>query len=182
MAKKIRRLVTGHDANGRAVCVSDTAAKCILERASRPGVTLTNLWQSEAVPAAIDGPEETVDGPLMLRPPAGGTVFRIVEFQPEDAAALAELDGRTAFAEMGAADAIVEDARHPFTHRTESVDYAVILDGEITMLLDDSEHQLGAGDVVVQRGTNHAWSNRSDKPCRIAFILLDGVRGRGGES
>ena len=176
MAKQIRRLVTGHDANGRAICVSDTAASSILSRASRPGVTLTNLWQTEITPAPIAGPDESVDGPLILQPPAGGSVFRIVEFEPEDPETLAQLDGRAAFAEMGAAGAIVEGARHPFMHRTESVDYAVILEGEITMLLDDSEHHLSAGDVVVQRGTNHAWSNRSHAPCRIVFVLIDGKR------
>jgi quercetin dioxygenase-like cupin family protein len=76
---------------------------------------------------------------------------------------------------MGAADNIVENARHPFMHRTDSVDYAVVLTGEITMLLDDSEVQLKAGDVVVQRGTNHAWSNQGTETCQIAFILVDAV-------
>ena len=76
---------------------------------------------------------------------------------------------------MGAAHAIVEGARHPFMHRTDSVDYAIIMQGEIYMLLDDSEVYLKAGDMVVQRGTNHAWSNRGTESCFIAFILVDGV-------
>ena len=88
---------------------------------------------------------------------------------------LATLDGKSAFAEMGAAANIVEGARHPFMHRTDSVDYAVILSGEIIMLLDEDEVHLSAGDVVVQRGTNHAWSNRGTEPCVIAFILIDGI-------
>ncbi len=176
MVKMIRRLVTGHDANGKAVCVSDADAGNIHQGASRSGVVLTNLWATDATPAAIDGPEETVDGPLNLEPPADGSVFRIVEFAPEDADALAQVDARAAFAEMGAEDAVIAGARHPFMHRTKTVDYAIILEGEITMLLDDTEHHLTAGDVVVQRGTNHAWSNRGETPCRIAFILLDGAR------
>lgn len=173
MGRAIRRVVTGHDANGKAIVVSDAPATNVLQRPNRPGVTLTNLWQSDTVPTVYDGPEETVDGPFVLHPPKGGAVFRIVEFEPEDPDVLKTLDGRAAFADMGAADNIVENARHPFMHRTDSVDYAVILTGEITMLLDDSEVQLKAGDVVVQRGTNHAWSNRGSETCLIAFILVD---------
>ena len=175
MAKSIRRVVTGHDADGKAIVVSDQTATAILERPNRPGVTLTNLWQTDETPAPVHGPEETVDGPLVLAPPANGSVCRIVEFQPEDPDMMATLDGASAFAEMGAADTVVADARHPFMHRTETVDYAICLEGEITMLLDDSEITVHAGDVVIQRGTNHAWSNRSAAPCRIAFILIDGA-------
>jgi mannose-6-phosphate isomerase-like protein (cupin superfamily) len=175
MAASFRRVVTGHDENGRAVCISDDAATNILQRPNRPGVTLTNLWQCKTSPAEYDGDEETIEGPFILHPPEGGSVFRIVEFEPEDPEILKTLDGKAAFAEMGASDAIVEDARHPFMHRTNSVDYAVILMGEITMLLDDSDVELKAGDVVVQRGTNHAWSNRGKESCLIAFVLVDAV-------
>lgn len=175
MSRKIRRVVTGHDADGKAVCISDDFATNTLQRPARPGVTLTNLWQCTKTPAEYDGASETVDGPFVLHPPEGGSVFRIVEFEPEDPEVMKTLDGRAAFAEMGAADNIVENARHPFMHRTDSVDYAVVLTGEITMLLDDSEVQLQAGDVVVQRGTNHAWSNQGTETCQIAFILVDAV-------
>ncbi len=175
MAKTIRRVVTGHDENGRAICVSDAAATDILQRPNRPGVTLTNLWKCDTSPAEYDGSEDTVGGPFILQPPEKGSAFRVVEFEPEDPEVMKTLDGKTAFADMGAASAIVEDARHPFMHRTDSVDYAVILSGEIIMLLDDDDVHLKAGDVVVQRGTNHAWANRGTEPCRIAFILVDAV-------
>lgn len=175
MARTIRRVVTGHDENGRAVCVSDDAAVNILQRPNRPGVTLTNMWQCKTSPAEYDGDEETADGPVVLQPPHGGSAFRVVEFEPEDPEVIKTLDGKTAFAEMGASDCIVEDARHPFMHRTNSVDYAVILSGEITMMLDDSDVHLKAGDVVVQRGTNHAWSNQGKETCLIAFVLVDAV-------
>lgn len=168
----IRRVVTGHDSNGKAIVVHDATATNILERPNRPGVALTNLWQSFESPR-FDGPEETVADALVLHPPKGGTVFRIVQFDPEDPEVLEKLDGAAAFAEMGAAHNVVENARHPFMHRTDSVDYAVILTGRIKMLLDDSEVELRAGDVVVQRGTNHAWSNQFDEPCQIAFVLVD---------
>lgn len=175
----IRRVITGHDKNGKAVVVSDAAATNILERPNRPGVALTNLWQTEEEPR-FDGPEETVAGALVLQPPKGGTVFRIVQFDPEDPEVLAKLDGAGAFAEMGAAHNVVKDARHPFMHRTDSVDYAIILTGRIKMLLDDSEIELKAGDVLVQRGTNHAWSNQFDEPCQIAFVLVDAEGETGG--
>ncbi len=175
MATSFRRVVTGHDENGRAVCISDNTANNILQRPNRPGVTLTNFWQCNTTPAEYDGAEETVDGPFILHPPKGGSVFRVVEFEPEDPEVMRTLDGKAAFAEMGASDAIVEDERHPFMHRTNSVDYAVILSGEITMLLDDSDVHLKAGDIVVQRGTNHAWSNRGKETCLIAFVLVDAI-------
>ncbi len=175
MAYKIRRVITGHDKNGKAICVSDEMATEILQRDSRPGVTLTNFWQSKNIPTEYDGSEETLGEAFILHPPKNGSIFRMVEFEPEDPEVLKSLDGKEAFSEMGASNAIVENARHPFMHRTDSVDYAVIVRGEITMLLDDSEVELKQGDVVIQRGTNHAWSNKSNETCLIAFVLVDAV-------
>ena len=175
MAKSIRRVVTGHDENGRAVCISDSQATDILQRPNRPGVTLTNFWKCETGPAEYDGAEETLGDKFVLHPPKNGSVFRVVEFEPEDPEVIKNIDGKAAFAEMGAGDNIVEDARHPYMHRTNSVDYAVILSGEIVMLLDDTEVLLKAGDVCVQRGTNHAWSNQGTETCLIAFVLIDAV-------
>lgn len=181
MANTFRRVVTGHDENGVAVVVSDADATHILERENRPGVRLTNFWISDGTPAEYDGPEETCDGNFVLHPPSGGSVFRCVEFGPEDPEVMAKVDGKAAFAEMGAGANVVEGARHPYMHRTDSVDYAIILQGEIDMLLDDSEVHLKAGDIVVQRGTNHAWANRGTQPCIIAFVLVDGVTRRNAE-
>jgi quercetin dioxygenase-like cupin family protein len=175
MAHTFRRVVTGHDKNGVAIVVSDDAATHLLQRPNRPGVTLTNFWISDGTPAEYDGPEDTCEGDFVLHPPTHGSVFRCVEFEPEDPEVIARLDGKAAFAEMGAAANIVENARHPFMHRTDSVDYAIILKGEIDMLMDDSDVHLKAGDVVIQRGTNHAWSNRGTETCIIAFVLVDGV-------
>lgn len=173
MGRKIRRVVTGHDENGRATVIMDSDATCILQRSNRPGVTLTNLWQVDSTPAHMERHDDPVEGPLILHPPENGSIFRIVQFDPEDPEVLARLDGKAAFAEMGAAANVVEDARHPFMHRTDSVDYAVVLTGEIYMMMDDEDYLLKAGDTVVQQGTNHAWSNRGTEPCQIAFILVD---------
>lgn len=174
MARTFRRVVTGLDDQGKAVRVSDGEATTILERPSRPGVRLTDLWKTSESPALYDGPEETVADPLILHPPAQGTVFRIVEFQPEDPDVIATVDGRAAFSAMGASDNVVEGARHPYMHKTDSVDYIIVLSGEITMLLDDEDVQLQTGDVVIQRGTNHAWANRGTEPCVLAAVLVDG--------
>ena len=108
---------------------------------------------------------------MVLEPPAGGTIFRVVEFPPDKAAA--DFDRKTAFASMGADHAMDPDAsRHPGMHKTATVDYAIVLSGEIWALMDEGETRLEAGDCLVQRGTNHAWSNRSDQPCLVAFILV----------
>lgn len=176
MARPIRRVVTGHDENGVATVIMDEPASCILNRPNRPGVTLTNLWQNDKVPAAMELHEDPVTGPLILHPPKNGSVFRVVQFDPENPEELAKLDGKSAFAEMGAGANIVENARHPFMHRTDSLDYSVVLSGEIYMMMDEEEYLLKTGDVVVQQGTNHAWSNRGTEPCLIAFILIDAVK------
>jgi len=107
----------------------------------------------------------------VLEPPAGGTIFRVVEFPPDKIAGA--FDREAAFAAMGAGHAMDPDAsRHPGMHKTASVDYAIVLSGEIHALMDEGETLLRAGDCLVQRGTNHAWSNRSDEPCLVAFILV----------
>ena len=180
MAREFRRVVTGHDENGKAIVVSDTVATQYLERPSRPGVRLTNFWIERGTPAEYDGPEETCTGDFVLHPPPNGSTFRCVEFLPEDPEVLKTLDGREAFGEMGAGANIVEDSRHPFMHRTDSLDYAIVLTGEIWMLMDEEadDRLLKAGDVVIQRGNNHAWSNRGTEPCVIAFVLVDGVTQR----
>tara|TARA_R110000868_G_scaffold29054_11_gene108118 strand:+ start:2151 stop:2681 length:531 start_codon:yes stop_codon:yes gene_type:complete len=176
MSRKFRRVVTGHDENGVATVLSDEQASCVLSRPNRPGVTLTNLWLNDKTPAAMERSDDPVTGPLILQPPKDGSVFRIVQFDPEDPEVLAKLDGKSAFAEMGAGANIVENARHPFMHRTDSLDYTIVLSGEIYMMMDEEEYLLKAGDTVVQQGTNHAWSNRGTEPCLIAFVLIDAVK------
>ncbi len=180
MARDFRRVVTGHDENGKAIVVSDQIATQYLERPNRPGVRLTNLWIERGSPAEYDGPTETCSGDFVLHPPPLGSTFRVIEFLPEDPEVLATLDGKAAFGEMGAASNIVEDGRHPFMHRTDSVDYAIVLSGEIWMVMDEEEDDLllKAGDTLIQRGNNHAWSNRGTEPCVMAFVLVDGVTRR----
>jgi mannose-6-phosphate isomerase-like protein (cupin superfamily) len=110
--------------------------------------------------------------PVGVPPPRNGTVFRVVDFAPASPHA-APVDHIEILRAMGIDPATQGYARHANTHRTRTIDYAIVLDGEIDMLLDDSEIHVKAGDVLVQQATNHAWVNNSTKPCRIAFILID---------
>jgi quercetin dioxygenase-like cupin family protein len=116
---------------------------------------------------------------LKLEPPRNGTVVRIIEFGPEGEW-LQRIDAeatRVAWGALGTHTASTNttgQAKHPFMHRTESVEYALVLEGEITLVLDEEEVMMRAGDFLVERGTNHAWANRSGQPCRMLFVLIDG--------
>jgi hypothetical protein len=176
MPDKIRRVVTGNDSHGRSVIVSDGAPTNIRQSPQRPGVVINNLWMTDTMPAQTSGPEDATVKPMALEPAAGGTNFRIVEFPPESdyIAKITAEDAKKAFGDLGASHAIEGKARHPFMHKTKTLDYAIVLSGEIYLVLDDSEVLMTAGEVCIQRATSHAWSNRSDKPAKVAFILIDG--------
>lgn len=174
----IHRVVTGHDADGKAVVVSNGPLPTVVEIAAIPGTVFHEVWSTTGAPAVVDnGPDPTV-GALMLPPPTQGTRIRFVDIPPDTAEFLAHGAARMkdAFAQIGDEKASTVKARspHPLMHRTESVDYGIVIEGEMTLVLDDSQVLLKAGSVVVQRGTNHAWANRSGKPCRMLFILVDG--------
>jgi mannose-6-phosphate isomerase-like protein (cupin superfamily) len=179
MTANIRRVVTGHDKNGKAVVVSDGVTPVVHYAPLRPGYSMNEVWTTYSSPAVIDQKGEPTDRPRSIQPPPNGNVCRVIEFPPE-ASWIGDIDpqkAKEAFASLGSGDAAVhmEKPPHPLMHRTKTVDYGIILSGEIYLVLDDSETLLKPGDVVVQCGTNHAWSNRSDKPCRMAFVLVDGT-------
>lgn len=174
MLSKIRRVVTGHNSKGKSVIVSDGASPHALALPGRTDFGLTNLWVTEGSPASNEGHADAAARPVVLEPPPGGTIFRVVEFPPDKTAG--GFDREAAFAAMGAGHAMDPDgSRHPGMHKTASVDYAIVLSGEIYALMDEGETLLRAGDCLVQRGTNHAWSNRSDAPCLVAFILVSAM-------
>ena len=178
MAKPVRRVVTGHDANGKAVVISDASAPFVHVNAVDPEWYSTDIWRTGETPAHIvRAAAEPTLGPRRQLPTKRGTVLRINHFPPEEEA-VRQMDAeasRAAFAALGNEKAATfgKGGRHPLMHRTETIDYAIILSGEITMLLDEGEVLLKAGDVLVQCGTNHAWSNRSNAPCIVAFVLID---------
>ena len=176
----IRRVVTGHDKDGKAIVISDGLAPVVKTNPLRPGHRSTDIWKHGPLPVVIRATEDdpTVQGPRTIHPPKGGTVLRIAELQPESEAIrnLSAEQAREVFAASGnaAAAQFGKGGRHPMMHRTESIDYAVVLEGEMTLVLDDEDVVLKAGDVVIQRGTSHAWSNRSNKVCRMLYVLIDG--------
>jgi quercetin dioxygenase-like cupin family protein len=176
---QIRRVVTGHDDQGKAVVISDGFAPTVRTNPLRPGHISVDLWRTGAAPVILkkDEPDPTL-GPRQIHPGPMGTVFRISEVAPETDAIrnMTPEQAREAFRTQGseAASTFGRGGRHPLMHRTQTVDYAVVLDGEIYLVLDDTEVLLRTGDVVIQRGTNHAWSNRSGKPVRMLYVLIDG--------
>ena len=179
---QIRRVVTGHDASGKAVVLSDGPVPTIHSNPIRPGQLSFEVWKTHAMPVPIDAAEpEPTAGARSLQPPPHGTLFRISVVPPEseETRKLTPEQARELFRKSGAGEASTfgSGGRHPMMHRTETVDYAVVLEGEITLLLDEGDVHLKAGDVVIQRGTSHAWSNRSGKNVKMLYVLIDGKFG-----
>jgi quercetin dioxygenase-like cupin family protein len=179
MQQVFRRVVTGHDAGGNSIVISDAPPERIQKIGGATGPTFFEVWNTRETPAAIDRRSgEPPEAGLVLAPPKGGTRIRVLEIPPETEETH-RIDATTARAHFGevsaeGASTFESGARHPFMHRTETVDYGIVLEGELVLVLDEGETTVRAGDIVIQRGTNHAWANRSGKSCRIAFILIDG--------
>ena len=171
MVRQTRRVITGHDSSGKAVVVADGAAPNEKLR-QVTGLTSTLVWITAQTPADISTSADPTLRETSVAPPDGGSILRIVDFPPEPQDGPA-IDNAAMKKEMGLDGHGTKPARHPYMHRTRSIDYAIVLEGEIDMLLDDSEVHLKTGDVLIQVGTNHAWVNNSGKPCRIAFVLID---------
>jgi hypothetical protein len=162
----IRRIVTGNDARGSSRIVEDAPAAAIRTVAERPGYRAVNVWRTNA---------DAVEKHQGILPPKGGTILRIIDFPPEPKDP--EERRRRIAATFGG---IFKDAshdkregKHPGMHTTDTVDYAIVLEGEIWAVMDEGETLMRAGDVLIQRGTNHAWANRSNATARIAFVLID---------
>jgi quercetin dioxygenase-like cupin family protein len=150
-----RRVVTGHNPDGVSVVLSDGPVPTH-RYMPQDGVGFSEIWQTEDAPAPIHAvePSEPTERTLRVPPEPRGTKIRINEFFPGH---------------------VGPEGRQSPVHRTESVDYGIVLEGEIVLILDDSEVTLHAGDIVVQRGTDHAWANRTDRVTRVAFILIGGA-------
>jgi hypothetical protein len=166
----LRRVVTTHDVDGNAVIMRDdqTPTKVVREQT---GIVAHWVWTTASAPASIDGTEDASTTMRGLSPPPTGSIFRVVDFPPTPVGSLSH---ETISASLGlsADHGKRRPPRHPLMHATESVDYAIILHGNIEMMLDKEVVFLKAGDVVVQQATNHAWINRGPGICRIAFVLL----------
>jgi mannose-6-phosphate isomerase-like protein (cupin superfamily) len=177
-ANLFRRIVTGHDADGKAIIVSDAAPQHTYMVGGPNGAKFFEVWNTDQTPAIIGNGSFDQETGLVLGPPKGGTRIRVIDFPPEgdEIRNLSKEQAAKHFKTMGDENASSAggEAPHPLMHRTQTVDYGIVIEGELTMILDRSETTVKAGDIVIQRGTNHAWANRTNKRCRVAFILIDG--------
>jgi mannose-6-phosphate isomerase-like protein (cupin superfamily) len=170
--RETRRIVCVNDAEGRGTAIHDGPTPDVRTDPARPGFSLARIWVQDRAPARIRGVTETLfDLPHTLVPPERGSVCRIETIPPDAVwrSSVREQAARAFFESVGAASASTYTAEQPYMHRTSTLDFCLILEGEVTLVLDTEEVDLRAGDTVIQRGTNHAWSNRSDHPCVIAI-------------
>jgi len=169
-----RRVVSTIDDEGRSCLASDDRTLAELTTDARPGYRSVNVWRTIGAPAPISAPD-TAEMHVGVQPPERGTVLRVIDFPPRPADP--EERRRQAAASL---QEIFSDARHDRDHRqsgmhtTRSVDYAIVLSGTITAIMDVGETDLHAGDILIQRGTSHAWENRTGSMTRVAFVLIDG--------
>ncbi|MGH8014210.1 MAG: cupin domain-containing protein [Blastocatellia bacterium] len=165
MARESRRIITGRNAAGKSVVVIDGAA-----------TPFGAYWLTDRTPVDNTGSDDAGMRVRTLEPPPGGSIFRFAAIPPEDPnMPAAERERQTAkmFEQMDAAHCRPDTSRHPGMHKTRTIDYVVLLSGEVTLLLDEEQVDLKPFDVVVQRGTNHAWINKGKEPALIAAVLID---------
>ncbi|HKC38549.1 MAG TPA: cupin domain-containing protein [Gemmatimonadales bacterium] len=153
--KPVRRIVCVDGRDGKSRAIHDGPAPDVHGDPARPGFSSTLIWATDATPARIDGASEPPSPPQALSPPPGGSLCRVVTFPPDRAF-------------RGGAR-----VPHAGMHKARTLDFCLVLEGEITLVLDSEEVELKAGDTVVQRGTRHAWSNRSHSPCVVAISSHD---------
>ena len=174
----VRRIVTIDDEHGQSLAIADGPSPDVARDPARPGFSATRIWVTDASPPSIGAYRDAVTAyPQSLQPPPHGSVCRILTLPPD-----ASFIGNVGAAEVAAfframgspqASTFAPSAPHPYMQKTRTLDFCLILDGEVTLVLDTEEVHLATGDSVIQRGTNHAWSNRSDRPCRIAISSHD---------
>jgi mannose-6-phosphate isomerase-like protein (cupin superfamily) len=170
-ASDIRRVVTGLDADNKSVVMFDNRMPL---QPGPLGLQATNLWVTNSYPLGFSFKDDTSSIPVGVSPLDNGTKFRVVEFPPLDPATEAKMEPGGLMKAVGpVAPARGRPVSHPLMHRTRSVDYAVVLSGEIDMVLDDNVVHLKPGDTIVQQATNHAWVNHGTETCRILFVLMD---------
>lgn len=172
-----KRVVTGHSAEGVALAALVGAVPNSIELKAVPGTVFHEVWNSPTSPAALDNGADPTLKPLVLSPTALGSVIRVVDIPPDSVQnQVSDAAAASVFAEIGESHAGTGtgDSKHKLMHRTETLDYGIVTEGEVWLVLDGEDVHLKRGDIVVQRGTNHAWSNRTDAMARMVFILLDG--------
>jgi Cupin domain len=180
----MRRIVTGHNEAGKAIIASEGPPPTTMEFKAIPGTVFYEIWNTNASPAPIDNCDDPTLRPVQLHPTPNGSIIRFVDIPPDSVQEnITAADIAAGFGQIGAAGAATNqnDSPHKLMHRTETIDYGILISGELWLIVDDGEAKLSPGDVVIQRGTNHAWANRSNEVARMAFILLDGKFAEGIE-
>ena len=176
MSREPRVVVTGHDENGKAIILSDKAPRTY--PTPKFFTTFYEVWNEKKMPVTVSREMHDTENDLTHPPPRGGVRIRMHDFYPSGGKAdeLSYEEIKEHFAEVGSEDAVPDkdNWKHAFMHRTESIDFGVMIEGELVLVMEEGERVLTPGDVVVQVGTNHSWENRSDKNARICFVLLDG--------
>ncbi len=177
--KPVRRIVTIDGEDGKSTAISDGPSPDVRTDPARPGFASTRIWVTDATPARITGAQETLHLPHTIEPPPHGSVCRIVTFPPDGTwkGKVGAREVQAFFEAMGppGASTYSPQAPHPYMQKTRTLDFCVVLEGEVTLVLDTQEVHLQAGDTVIQRGTNHAWSNRSTRPRVVAISSHDGT-------
>jgi len=174
-----RRIVTTNGPDGKSRILSDAPTPHTIE--TGPDRGLLNLWLTGPEGAVVDGPGDAAAVPVQLEPPVGGAVFRYFQIAPKSAGADLTPEQRdkaaaAAFARMGAAHLRIDTSRHPSMHKSHTLDYIVLLKGKVRLILDHDEVDMEPFDIVIQRGTNHAWQNLLDEPALMLGVLLDAPR------
>lgn len=172
MAIQQRRIVTGHNEDGLSTIIYDDMGTNVTHIPSWDGLYVTELWVTSEMPVDNSGQDDRALRPMKHDPDTAGTIFRLVEIPPESRTTF---NAKGIFSELGSSNkpSEADSQRHPTMHKTNSVDYLVVISGEMTMEMEDGSTTLRQGDCIVQRGTNHAWVNRSSAPCLIAAVLVD---------
>jgi uncharacterized cupin superfamily protein len=178
--RPVRRIVTIDDENGKSIALCDAPAPDVLTDPARPGFACTRIWVTDSMPAAIRAGVDTARGLQRLEPPPGGSVCRVLSLPPDDTfrVKVGEREVRAYFESVGSSGASLYSARapHPYMQKTATLDLCMVIEGEVTLVLDTTEVRLEAGDTVVQRGTNHAWSNEGNEACLLAISSHDARR------
>ena len=172
MGKRVRRVLTGHNADNKSYIMEDGPAPNHVEMGSMAGLLVTDIWETTTMPADNSGSADNAARPIRLEPPPNGTICRVVEFPP-DSTWKNNASGLEGFDSIGAGHAVSSDSDDPMMHVTTTTDYAIVLEGEVWAVMDEGETCLKAGDILVQRGTMHSWSVRTDQTARVAFVLVD---------
>jgi hypothetical protein len=177
----VRRIVTAINKAGKSVILQDGAPnpQAVRQNPARPGFVVSNLWATAGSPAPLNADDlsPTIKG---IMPPKNGTVIKTIDYPPYSKERAEAEKNAPAFISSGGHSEPgvrrIAGARHPGMHETDTIDYAIVLFGEMVALVDEGEVLMKAGDVLIHRGTSHAWDNRAEKPARILFVLVDGKK------